>query len=67
MGMLHNAEIDMSKIVNKSDIAESLANSSWAIHSTYHTVLKTSPGSAIFGWDMLFDIPFLADWSKIGD
>jgi hypothetical protein len=32
----------------------------------YHTVLKTSPGAAIFGRDMLFDIPFLADWSKIG-
>ena len=35
--------------------------------STYHTVLKTSPGAAIFGRDMLFDIPFLADWSKTGE
>ena len=40
---------------------------SWAIHSTYHTVLKASPGAEIFGRDMLFDIPFLADWNKIGD
>ena len=40
---------------------------SWAIRSTYHTVLKASPGAAIFGRDMLFDIPYLADWSKIGD
>ena len=39
----------------------------WAIHSTYHTVLKASPGAAIFGWDMLFNIPFLADWNKIGE
>ena len=38
-----------------------------AICSTYHTVLKASPGAAIFGRDMLFDIPFLADWNKIGD
>jgi hypothetical protein len=38
-----------------------------AIHSTYHTVLKASPGAAIFGRDMLFDTPFLADWNKIGD
>ena len=29
-------------------------------------VLKASPGAAIFG-DMLFDIPFIADWNKIGD
>ena len=24
------------------------------------------PGAAVFGRDMLFDIPFLADWTKIG-
>jgi hypothetical protein len=29
---------------------------------THHTVLKASPGAAIFGRDMLFDIPFVADW-----
>ena len=34
---------------------------------TYHTVLKTLPGVAIFGRDMLFDVPFLTDWSKIGE
>jgi len=33
--------------------------------STYHTVLKASPGSAIFGWDMLFDIPYIANWIKL--
>jgi hypothetical protein len=30
-------------------------------------VLKASPGAAIFGRDMLFDIPFIADWQKIGE
>jgi hypothetical protein len=44
-----------------------LTNLAQAIHSTYHTVLKTSPGAAIFGQDMLFDIPFVADWHKIGE
>jgi hypothetical protein len=29
-------------------------------------VLKAFPGAAIFGQDMLFDIPFIADWQKIG-
>ena len=32
-----------------------------------HTVLKASPGAAIFGRDMLFDIPFIDDWNKIGE
>ena len=30
-------------------------------------VLKASPGAAIFGRDMLFDIPFIANWNKIAD
>jgi hypothetical protein len=30
-------------------------------------VLKASPGAAIFGQDMLFNIPFIADWQKIGE
>ena len=44
-----------------------LDNAAWAICSTYHTVLKASPDAAIFGRNMLFNIPFKADWNKIGD
>jgi hypothetical protein len=39
------------------DVNVLLDNAAWAIHSTYHTVLKASPGAAIFGHNMLFDIP----------
>jgi hypothetical protein len=67
MSMLRTAEIDMANSVAPEDIDTFLTNASWAIRSTYHTVLKASPGAAIFGRDMLFDIPFLADWNKIGD
>ncbi len=65
--MLCTAELDMADSVTPNDIDVFLDNAAWAIHSTYHTVLKASPGAAIFGQDMLFDIPFVADWSKIGD
>ena len=65
--MLRTAEIDMANSVAPSDIDTFLTNASWAIRSTYHTVLKASPGAAIFGRDMLFDIPYIADWRKIGD
>ena len=67
MAMLRTAELDMTDTVSKSDIADFLTNVAWAVCSTYHTVLKTSPGAAIFGRDMLFDVPFLADWKKIGE
>jgi len=65
--MLRTAEIDMADSVAPSDIDTFLTNASWAICSTYHTVLKASPGTAVFGCNMLFDIPYIADWSKIGD
>ena len=42
-----------------------LSNISWDICSTYHTMLGSSPGSAVFGRDMLFDIPYIADWADI--
>ena len=67
MAMLRTAELDMTDTVSESDIADFLTNAAWAVRSTYHTVLKTSPGAAIFGRDMLFDVPFLADWMKIGE
>ena len=67
MAMLRTADLDMADTVSESDIADFLTNAAWAVRSTYHTVLKTSPGAAIFGRDMLFDVPFIADWSKIGE
>ena len=67
MAMLRTSEIDMAHTINESDTADFLTNAAWAVRSTYQNVLKTSPGAAIFGRDMLFDVPFLADWSKIGE
>jgi hypothetical protein len=65
--MLHTAKLNMDESVNASDINIFLADAAWAICSTHHTVLKASPGVAIFGQDMLFDISFIADWKKIGE
>jgi hypothetical protein len=65
--MLHTAELDMADSVTPDDVDVFLDNAAWAICSTYHTVLEASPGAAIFGQDMLFDIPFVADWQKNGE
>ena len=59
MVMVRTSEIYMADSVAPSDIDAVLTDTAWAIHSTYHTVLKSLPGAAIFG--MLFDIPFIAD------
>jgi hypothetical protein len=65
--MLCTSELNMAETITPDDVDDFLDNAAWAICSTYHTVLKASPGAAIFGCDMLFDIPFIADWNKIGD
>jgi hypothetical protein len=65
--MLHTSELDMAEMVKPSDIDVCLSDAAWAACSTYHTVLKASPGAAIFGQDMLFNITFIADWQKIGE
>jgi hypothetical protein len=65
--MLRTSKLDMADTVKASDINVFLSEAAWAICSTYHTVLKAFPGAAIFGQDMLFDIPFIADWQKFGE
>jgi hypothetical protein len=47
--MLCTAELDMANSVTSDDVDVFLDNVAWAIHTTYHTVLKASPGAAIFG------------------
>jgi hypothetical protein len=59
--MLHTAELNMAKTVIPDDVDVFLDNAAWVICSTYHTVLKASPGMTIFRRDMFFDIPFIAN------
>ncbi len=65
--MMRISKLDMTDSVHPADIDTFIDNAAWAICSTYHTVLKASPGAAIFGRDMLFGIPFVADWKQIGE
>ena len=66
MGMLNTAEIDMAETIIEEDLLDFLTNAAWDICLTYHTVLKISPGAATLG-SYMFDVPFIADWKKIGD
>ena len=68
MSMLCTAELDMADTVTSEDLANFLSDASWAIRSTHHTVPKASPGAAVFGRDMLFDIPYLLQTgTKLGN
>jgi hypothetical protein len=57
----------MAETITPDGVDVYLDNAAWAICSTNHTVLKASPGVAIFGGNILFHILFKADWNKIGD
>jgi hypothetical protein len=65
VNMLRTSILDMAESVKASDIDVFLSEAAWAFRSTYHTVLKASPGAAIFGQDMFFNILFLADWQQL--
>ncbi len=45
--MMRTSELDMADSVEPADIYTFIDNAAWATHSTYHTVLKASPGTAI--------------------
>ena len=64
--MLRTSNLDMQDTCTPEMIDDLVTNVGWAIRSTYHTVLGASPGAAIFQRDMLFDIPYIANWSEIG-
>jgi hypothetical protein len=46
--MMHTSELDMADSVDLADIDTFIDNAARAIRSTYYTVLKASPGAAIF-------------------
>ena len=43
-----------------------ITDSAYTVYSTHHTVLGSTPTAAIFGRDLLFEIPYIADWKLIG-
>ena len=44
--MLRASKFDMAKMVEASEIDIFLSDAAWAVCSTYHTVLKASPGAS---------------------
>jgi hypothetical protein len=42
------SKLNMAESVKASDINVFPSDAAWAVRSTYHTVLKASPGAAIF-------------------
>ena len=41
---------------------ETLTSIAWAIKAYYHRTIIATPGQAVFGRDMIFNIPTAVDW-----
>ncbi len=66
-GMLCMSQLDMADSITNEDVQDFIANTLRAIRTKLHTVLKASPGQTIFRRGMASEIPFLTNWSKIGE
>ena len=64
--MIQTSDLDMTETAKEVMVDGFITNASWAVCSTYHTTLRSSPGAVVFGRDTLFNIPYLADWTAIG-
>ena len=65
--MVRTYNIKQYSFDNVDPLGPVLNETSWAIHSIHHTTTKVSPGQICFGRDMLFSMPFIADWDKIAE
>ena len=64
--VMRTTSLDISSTITDSMIPDFVINVAWVIHSTYHTILKSTSGATIFGRDVLFGIPYIAGWNDIG-
>ena len=49
----------------RDDFLVNADNADWAIRSTYHIALIYMHDATVFGRDILFDIPYIVDWTAI--
>ena len=64
--MMHSTVVlNFSEIISSVQVDNFLVDAACAVCSTRHTVPNSTPGIAIFGRDILFDIPDITDWTNI--
>jgi len=60
--------MDLSnRAFDDSTIHGVLQSIAWALRTTYHTSLRTSPGQLAFGRDMVVPATYLANWRHVRD
>jgi hypothetical protein len=57
-------ERDLDPVIPWDEFLQAYA---YAIIRTYHTTLQASPGQLVFGWDMIHNVHFQANWDRIAN
>jgi hypothetical protein len=57
--------VDGTELDEKDPWGPFLSSAAYAIRSTFHTTLKSTPGQLVFGRNMVLPITFMADWGAI--
>ena len=63
LNMLVTNNIDKKVFVYIDPWGETLASIAWAIRASYYRTILSTPGQAVFGRDMLFNLASVIDWS----
>ena len=63
--ILRTSELEKRELNERDPWSEFMAAVGFAIRSTYHMVLQTTPGQLVFRRDMILPAPFEPDWEAI--
>jgi len=63
--MLRTKQFDMLPKTKSGQWDDILASVAWAVRSTTHMVLGSTPGQIVYGRDMLFPLKYVAEWDVL--
>jgi hypothetical protein len=63
--MLRLHEFDEFEFDQQDHWSQILANCTWAIRSTIHSIINAAPAHIVFGREMLFDLSFTTEYKDI--
>jgi hypothetical protein len=63
--MLRAFEVENQSIDESDPWSGILSTVAWAVRSTHHATLQSTPGLLVFGRDMIWDTAHVADWQCI--
>jgi transposase InsO family protein len=63
--MLRTFQVENQPMDKSDPWSGILSAAAWAVRSTCHTALQSSPGQLVFGRDMIWDTAHVADWQHV--